>query len=97
MRQYRCSVYNFFCSAKVLTTIKFWLRTNAHARARQVSALKKFKKQNVVESRISSAFVHYVEIFAKMSAMQKVFRSWTRSGVSRTARELTGGGAYTQN
>jgi hypothetical protein len=74
-RQYRCSVYNFFCSAKVLTTMKFCLRTIAQERAREVSALKKFKKQNIVESRISSAFVHCVEIFAKISAMQKVFRS----------------------
>jgi hypothetical protein len=72
-------------------------RANAHERPRQVSALKKFKKQNVAESRISSAFVHCVEIFAKMSAMHKVFRSWARCGVSRAAREVGGRGAYTQN
>jgi hypothetical protein len=96
-RQYWRWVYNFFCSAKVLTTTKFRLRANALARACRVSALKKFKKQNVVESRISSAFVHCVEIFAKMSAMQKVFRSWARRRVLRTARQIAGRGAYTQN
>jgi hypothetical protein len=56
-----------------------------------------FKKRNVVESRISSAFVHCVEIFAKMSAMQKLFGSWAHRRVRRTTREAVGRGAYTQN
>jgi hypothetical protein len=62
-----------------------------------VSALKKIRKENIAESRISSAFVRLVEIFAKMRAMQKLFRSSARRGVRRAAREVVGRGAYTQN
>jgi hypothetical protein len=42
-------------------------------------------------------FIHCVEIFAKIIAMQKDFRSLAWRGASRAAREVAGRGAYTQN
>jgi hypothetical protein len=62
------------------------------ARARRRAPVKR-----VPESRILSAFLHQLKIFARKGAQQKVFSMLALRSSRRARRALAGGGTYTQN
>jgi hypothetical protein len=71
-------------------------------KTRKQTALRRCRRRQVkigdfAETRISSAFLHDAEKFARNRASKIIFRAITLAQPRRAARAAPGGGAYTQN